>query len=141
MPNRKKRKRRCKYTVLWVDDEAKVSAAVARNLLRHSIRVIPAADGMQGYWLALTRRPDAIVTDLKMPRWRGDEFVRCLHQNEATRGIPTVILSGYADELDDDFSEKYGIEAVLEKPLCFDTLLTALRRCLPKQSSAKASVG
>ncbi len=131
VPSKKKRKRRCKRTVLWVDDDPNVSAAVARCLRRHSIRVIPAADGMQGYWLALTQRPDAIVTDLRMPRWEGQELVECLTQNEMTRNIPRIVLSGYASRLSPDYQAEKDLAAVLDKPVDMVRLLETLQACWP----------
>lgn len=131
-----RRRRRCKHTVLWIDDDPSVSAAMARRLLRKSVRVIPAADGMQGYWLALTRRPDVIVTDLKMPRWEGGEVLRCLQQNDTTRELPTIVLSGYAGQLDQQEIDAWGVEAVLEKPVDFDLLLSTLRRCWSPATAA-----
>lgn len=131
---RKKRKRRCKHSVLWVDDDPNVSAAVGRRLLRHSIRVLPASDGMQGYWLALTKRPDAIVTDLRMPRWEGQELLESLRENAATQAIPTIVLSGYASQFRGQSAASLGVEAVLEKPVELDKLLAALKRCWRKSN-------
>ncbi|MEM6799291.1 MAG: response regulator [Planctomycetota bacterium] len=121
--------RRCKHTVLWVDDDPNVSAAFARRLLRYSIRVVPASDGMQGYWMALTKSPDAIVTDLRMPRWEGEELVDCLKHNATTRAIPTIVLSGYVADFSENFRTDYGIDAVLEKPIALEKLLATLRSC------------
>lgn len=124
-----RRRRRFRHTVLWVDDDPNIAAASSRRLARHSIRVIPASDGMQGYWYALTRKPDAIVTDLRMPRWRGEDLVDCLVMNSATRGIPTILLSGYLSDLDCRYESAPGIEAVLEKPTDLKQLISVLRTC------------
>lgn len=123
-------RRRAKHRVLWVDDDPNLTAAYARRLLRRSFHVTPASDGMQGYWMTLMDPPDVIVTDLKMPRWQGQELLECLRQNTVTRGIPTVVLSGYADEARDEWLTGMKVAAVLQKPVDFQVIEAVLRRCV-----------
>lgn len=127
---RRRRTRPIRHTVVWVDDDPMVTASVARTLRREGIRVIPASDGMQGYWLTLVHMPDAVVTDLRMPRWAGDDLLRCLLANGATAGIPTLVLSGYLDEGSRRALLAAGVAAVLEKPVAPGELRRALRAAL-----------
>lgn len=119
---------RTRARVLWVDDDPNLTASYARQLRREGIEVVPASDGMQGYWLAVTMRPDLIITDLRMPRWEGDELIDCLATNKETAGIPRIVLSGYVNEEVRRRMMHRGVEAVLDKPVPFGTLRGALRR-------------
>ena len=61
-----------------------------------SIQVISATRGEQGCKLARQFRPDLILLDLHLPDIRGDEVLRRLRADEATREIPVVMLSADA---------------------------------------------
>lgn len=92
--------------------------------------MIPASDGMQGYWQAVTCKPHLIVTDLRMPRWAGGDLLECLRSNAATAGIPLVVLSGYLDrELKRELYD-LGVASVLEKPVDPVRLNKTLKRLL-----------
>lgn len=129
-PATKPKSRRAKHEVLWVDDDPNLTAAYARRLLRRSFHVTPASDGMQGYWLTLMNRPDVIVTDLRMPRWEGQDLLECLQENQATAGIPTIVLSGYASQVKGGALAAKNVVAVLQKPVDFKVLEAVLRRCV-----------
>src|SRR5947208_16448848 len=61
--------------VLVVEDNAEMNRFIAETLAR-DYRIATAFDGQQGLDQALALRPDLIVTDVVMPRLRGDELVR-----------------------------------------------------------------
>jgi DNA-binding response OmpR family regulator len=117
--------------LLWVDDDPHLAAGFARRLHRYKIRLIHAYDGMQGYWIAATQRPDAIVTDLKMPKWPGDELVACLSANHELNGIPLIVVSGYMDDHDKKHLVRMGVSAVLDKPVQMEQLLEVLGTLIP----------
>lgn len=113
--------------LLWVDDDPHLASGFARRLRRHQVEVIHAYDGMQGYWMAATQKPDVIVTDLKMPKWPGEDLVDCLNLNRNLNGIPTIVVSGHATEHDRNKLLHKGVVAVLDKPANLEQLLTVLR--------------
>ena len=128
----KRRPRRVKHRVLWVDDDPNLTAAFTRRLRRKGIEVTPASDGMQGYWLTVTKRPDLVITDLRMPRWEGEDLLDCLIGNSETAGVPVIVLSGYLIPEMKSRLLRLGVAAVLEKPVDWEELLRTLRKHLPK---------
>ncbi|MEO8499213.1 MAG: hypothetical protein ABI614_29460, partial [Planctomycetota bacterium] len=52
------------YTVLVVDHDPAAAEQVTKELQSAGVRVLRAATGMQGYLLAISKEPDAIVTEL-----------------------------------------------------------------------------
>lgn len=113
--------------VLWVDDDPNITAAFKRRFRRKGIDIWPASDGMLGYWHAVTRKPDVIVTDLRMPRWEGGELLESLLSNGATVGVPLVVVSGYVTPAERERLEGIGVSAVLDKPIAWRPLYTTLR--------------
>lgn len=54
-----------------------------------------ASEGKEGYELFLQKRPDIVITDLKMPELDGLEMVRRI--KETDENVKFIILSGYED--------------------------------------------
>ncbi len=45
-------------------------------------------------WLQDGNRPDLIISDIRMPEMRGDEFLTYIKHNELFKDIPIIMLSG-----------------------------------------------
>ena len=114
--------------VLSIDDDPDISAVLQRRLSARGVEVIGAYHGMQGFWLASTRRPGVIITDLNMPQGRGDYVVECLKRNSNTAHIPVIVLSGRWSHQERQRLWKLGIEEFLAKPIDFQVLCEALAR-------------
>jgi CheY-like chemotaxis protein len=69
-----------KYVVLVADDEPGVRAFAARILQAAGYRVVEARDGVEALALAEAAGPALrlVITDLRMPRLRGDQLVHRL---------------------------------------------------------------
>jgi two-component system, chemotaxis family, chemotaxis protein CheY len=101
--------------VLVVDDDESVRAVVAAMLRRAGYEVSEARDGLDALVLARRVQPDAIVTDLNMPRCDGQRLCEELKRDPVTARIPVVVMSGNApDEMP---LRRLGCAAVLHKPL------------------------
>lgn len=51
-------------------------------------------DGLQAIkWLQEGNTPDLIISDIRMPKMRGDDFLEWIKQNELFRHIPVIMLS------------------------------------------------
>ncbi|TWT42902.1 response regulator [Botrimarina hoheduenensis] len=129
-PRRVRRRPTVRARVLWVDDDPNITAALSRRLYRKGIELWPASDGMQGYWFAVTRKPDIIVTDLRMPRWDGRDLLECLLANGMTTGVPVVVVSGYVTPAERSRLEHQGVAAVLDKPVAWPLLCKTFERLL-----------
>lgn len=117
--------------VLVVDDEPTLRRIAARILLDEGYFVHEAADGLEA-WELIERSavsPDAVVSDIVMPRLDGVELLRRLARLRPD--VPVVLMSGYGF---DDLSQR-GIEApcgVLSKPFLPERLVAEVRRCIAK---------
>ena len=73
-------------------------------------------DATQAIDLALARPPDAILTDLAMPRVDGWMLMRQLKSHSSTKDIPVVVMSGHADASTKERAEREGCAAFFTKP-------------------------
>lgn len=84
-------------TILVVDDDALVGEMYRLSLVRAGFNVRVARDGPAGLQAAAAAAPDLIFLDIRMPHMDGIEVLRRLMADDATRGIPVVMLSNYDD--------------------------------------------
>jgi len=56
-----------------------------------------ARDGIDGFKLLLSFKPDLIICDLEMPRMDGFKFLQMVNAREDLRGIPIILLTGRED--------------------------------------------
>jgi DNA-binding response OmpR family regulator len=80
--------------ILIVDDDSNVTRLYGDILSAEGFEVILAYSGPQGLKLAIEKRPDLILLDLIMPPPDGAETIQRLSENEKTKNIPVVFLTG-----------------------------------------------
>jgi len=110
--------------ILLVEDEEPLRAGTARLLREHGYDVVVAGDGVEALDL-FDRATDPIklvLTDVAMPRMRGDEFAARLAERRAD--VPVVFMSGY------DSGETPLTGRLLAKPVQQETLLRTIREVL-----------
>ena len=119
--------------VLVVDDDRFIVDATCRLLAGAGFRATGATDGASAMERAREQRPALILLDRAMPVMDGDETLRRLRAEPATRDIPVIITTGdAADDL------PAGAFAVLTKPVSRESLLEAIAGALGAMSGGAA---
>ena len=112
--------------VLVVDDDQALRRLM-RLELGDTYEVIDTGEPEQGLALALEHRPDAILLDLRMPKYSGYELCQTFTSFSQTQTIPVVIVSGEAGSQTAEHCKQLGATAYFEKPLDFEALKACLR--------------
>jgi len=81
-------------TVLVVEDNEVDRKIIVKTLGSLGCKVMVAENGSEGYVKALSHQPDIILSDCNMPYMDGVEMCRQLKEDEQTRNIPVVFLTG-----------------------------------------------
>jgi len=115
-------------SVLVIDDEEVIRANVRRLLELEGYAVLTAAGGVEGVDLARKHRPAVVVCDLVMPDLDGYGVLKALRADEATAGIPFVLLTASAGEGERDVALRAGAAYYVTKPFDLKQLLSAVRR-------------
>jgi phosphoserine phosphatase RsbU/P len=84
-------------TILAVDDNPTNLGLLKMTLSKEGYRVIPASSGPEARSLALEKKPDLILLDIKMPNEDGFEVIKKLKTNPGTAGIPVIFLTGVSE--------------------------------------------
>ena len=114
--------------VLCIDDDPEVSRALGIRLGNHNVEVLRAFHGMQGFWLALTERPDLIITDLLMTGMDGLQLLNYLHEKNVS--VPVIVLSADVQTTSRQRCEDLGVSGFLHKPVKADQLIDAVSNAL-----------
>ncbi len=125
-----------KKQILIVDDDQRMLDALRRTLYLHS----------DDWSMTFIRRPedawesllqtayDAVVTDVRMPGISGLELLERIRENDQTKNVPVVVLTGLNDR---DLKEKAldrGATDLLNKPVDAGQLVARLRNVLRTKS-------
>ena len=100
--------------ILVVDDEQNMRIALFEALTRHGYEVLVAEDGRMAVDMVERRKPDLVITDLKMPEMGGLELVRALTQLDGQ--IPVIVITGYGTVETAVQAMKLGVADYILKP-------------------------
>jgi two-component system cell cycle response regulator DivK len=120
--------------VLVVDDLPDNRDLYAEYLEYMGYRVATAADGHEALAKAFELQPDAVLMDLSLPGVDGWEVTRRLKQDEATKQILIIGLSGHSLYAAD--AKLSGCDAFMAKPCLPETVADEIRRALTKSKTS-----
>jgi two-component system phosphate regulon response regulator PhoB len=102
--------------VLIADDDPDILLLLSVTLERDGWEVISAANGLRAHEVALERRPNLVVLDLMMPGIDGCEVARRLRADDATKDVPILIVTAFAEESQAARALEAGADAYMKKP-------------------------
>jgi len=121
--------------LLVVDDDDSLRRLM-RLELSDSYEIIDSGEPEQGLALALEYKPDAILLDLRMPKYSGYELCQTFTSFSRTQMIPVIIVSGEAGGQTKEHCKQLGAAGYFEKPIDFE----ALRKCLSQIANARRHI-
>jgi PAS domain S-box-containing protein len=116
--------------ILYVDDEASLVAWGSGMLEQLGYRVTGRSSVLEAL-ADVTEHPeifDLVVTDMTMPVMTGLQFAERIRA--ARPDLPVILTTGYSAALTSEAVHPFGIEALLVKPIAFNTLADAVDRVL-----------
>lgn len=102
-----------------VDDEREVCDLLRILFESRGYKTVVAHNGVEGLALVRTRRPAAVLLDLKMPGMNGLELVQALKKDPELKAIPAVLMSAITRESgisDTEWARSAGADGYLAKP-------------------------
>ncbi len=111
--------------VLVVDDEVNLRNTVVKFLEIEGHVAVGACDGLDGLEKVKSDNFDIIMTDLKMPRMTGLQFLEKL--KEMGVRTPTIMMSAFGETKDAVNAMKLGAKDYIVKPLALDEVLLRIK--------------
>jgi two-component system cell cycle response regulator DivK len=116
--------------VLVVEDYQDAREMYAAYLQFSGFEVAEAGNGIEAIEKTLELLPDIVLMDLALPRMDGWEATRRLKNDERTRHIPIVALTGHALAGHAEGAREAGCDAFVTKPCLPDALVAEIKRLL-----------
>jgi DNA-binding response OmpR family regulator len=130
-----------KQRILVVEDEPEAFDLVEFNLKQAGFEVLEARDGLTAVKKARELTPDLVVLDLMLPELDGWEVCKKLRRDAETSGIPIIMVTARAGEIDRVLGLELGAEDYLTKPFHPRELLLRVKRALDRRSARNAERG
>ncbi|MEE9140038.1 MAG: response regulator [Alphaproteobacteria bacterium] len=127
-------------TILIVDADAASVELYRAVLAPTGASVIQAGNGLQALRLACERKPDLIVTDIRLPLLSGLEVIRQIRNQPAFGHVAIIVVTAVTSPEYRRLCEEAGSEAFLAKPISVVAFLETVRECL-NPSGLKQSHG
>ena len=121
-----------KFLLLFVDDEEAVLSSIRRSLKGklNDWQLFFASSGKEALVLCAEHPFDLIVTDAGMPNMTGGELIIALQQEDHTKDIPVIMLTGNADETVRKQALENGVIEFLYKPILPAELVLRIKNIL-----------
>ena len=113
-------------TVLLVEDEEELCRRIASFLKRSCGTVLTAGNGILALESIARRRPDVVVSDIRMPVLDGIGLATRLRAEQP--GLPMIFCTAFTETADLLKAIELGISALVPKPIDGDLLLSAIRQ-------------
>jgi len=104
-----------KNSILIVEDDS-LSIRALSEILRHDYTIYVEKKSSKVNMLARRILPDLILLDVMMPDMSGFDVIRELKNNEATRNIPVIFVTGMTTSEDEAKGLSYGAVDYINKP-------------------------
>lgn len=119
-----------KQRILVVDDSLTMRKVLGRLLEREGFEVLVAKDGMDAMQLLQEITPDAILTDIEMPRMDGFGLARNIRDDARTANTPLIMISSRTADKHQNLAKEIGVDAFFGKPVQDDDLISKVNELL-----------
>ena len=114
-------------TVVLIEDEALFAKAVIRRLSKSGFNCIHAATLAAAAECLVSREPDLVLLDMRLPDGSGLDFLQRLRE---TSDVPVIVMTAYGEVEDAVTAMKHAASDYLNKPLDLDELQINIEKVL-----------
>jgi two-component system, OmpR family, alkaline phosphatase synthesis response regulator PhoP len=125
--------------VLVVEDEPDIRGLIVHHLVREGFRVRAVGSGAEALARVKAVAPDLVVLDLMLPGMDGLEVCRRLRAEPTTAGVPIIMLTAKADEVDRVVGLEMGADDYVVKPFSPKELVARVRAVLRRARPGEAA--
>jgi len=127
--------------ILVVEDEPDIAALIAYQLTREGYRVETASTGVDALSAVRREVPALMVLDRMLPGIGGDEVLRTLRGDPATRPMPVLFLTAKREQEDRIRGLELGADDYLSKPFSPRELVLRVSAILRRASEPAPAPG
>lgn len=120
--------------VLIIEDDPIALELIEYALQQEGYETLTALNGVEGLAKARDEKPDVVVLDVMLPGLDGFEVCHRLRDAPQTAGLPILMLSAKAREVDVETGQRVGADIYLTKPLDPSALVAQVGSLLEQQN-------
>lgn len=109
--------------VLVIDDDAQIRRVVELKLRKRGYDVLMAMNGEEGLHLIESEQPDAVVTDIMMPKLDGENLCKKTNHLKQQRPFLTIVMTNRISPDDRNWVKAMQDTKLMEKPFSPTRLL------------------
>ncbi len=117
-----------KNRILIVDDEQNVRQLIAKILEKEGYEILTACNGEEGLEIFQKNNIDLIISDIKMPKMNGIEFLHKVKEQEP--GVGFILITAFATMETAIDAIKSGAQDYVTKPFDIKEILNAVKKIL-----------
>ncbi len=117
-------------SILILEDDDITRKKLANIYQKEKYIVFTAPNGEEGLKIFDANKIDIILTDLRMPKMNGLEFIN--EAKKVTKDCEFIILSGYGDEASAIEAMRQGAINFISKPIDLEQLLVSTQKAIDK---------
>lgn len=120
-----------KSKILIIDDDRVTLTMLEMILSRHGYNVLSANDGAEGFKLAAKEKPDAVISDMLIPKIHGLELCTKIKQDPLLKDTKIILMTAVYKGTTFQFQAKEsGADYFIEKPIDTKDLIDKLKELL-----------
>lgn len=113
--------------VLVIEDEPNIIEAISFILSRDGWSVATHSNGHDAVGVVQEAMPDLVILDVMLPGKNGYDILRELRSEDATQGLPVLMLTAKGQVKDREMAERAGASRFMTKPFSNAEVLNAVR--------------
>lgn len=118
-------------TVLLVDDDRDILAAMTAALEEKGPDILTAADGNEALRQVEENNPDLVVLDMMLPKRSGFLVIEKLKRGKKRSDPPRIVMiTGNQGHRHKTYAESLGVDVYLNKPFRMERLLESIEKLL-----------
>lgn len=102
-------------SILFVDDSPVIRVTMKKFLKDENVDLTLVNDGLEALNMLNEKRFDLVITDLEMPHLDGFGLMAKLSENNETKDIPVIVLTGH-DDINVKIEEANSLMGLYKKP-------------------------
>ena len=119
--------------ILIIDDEELIIKSLKKLIEKNGFEVIVAKNGQDALVVTEDEQFDLIIADIRMPGMNGVETVNSIYnnlQNNKSKRVPTIFITGFADEAMHQKAKELMPVAYIYKPFDIADFVDRIKKVL-----------
>lgn len=127
--------------IMLVEDDQKLREIYGIRLTAEGYELVSAGDGEEALALAVTEKPDLVISDVMMPKISGFDMLDILRSTPETANIKVIMMTALSSEDQRERGEALGADKYLVKSqVGIEDVINAVHEVLGDKNGAKPAV-